>query len=222
MKCPHCLVTVFLKNTLHSLGHDKDGAWLADCSTCPHCSRLIVYICRYPADSIHFSTAGLRTTKPASLKTLVYPKSIQRNPPPPQVPREFAKDYFEAACIINESPKASAALSRRLLQHILREKAGATQRNLVGAIQHVVKEQSVPSYISESLDTLRELGNFATHPTRSVNTAEIIEVEPEEANWCLDVIDLLYDHYFVAPDKARQAKEAMNAKRIAANRDPLP
>ncbi|MDE0671516.1 MAG: DUF4145 domain-containing protein [Caldilineaceae bacterium] len=158
---------------------------------------------------------------PISVEILAYPKSIQRDPPPDQVPKEFTKDYSEAALIINDSPKASAAISRRLLQHLLREKAGANQRNLAGAIQHVIDEQSLPSYISESLHTLREIGNFAAHPAKSEHTAEIIEVEPGEAEWCLDVIDALFDHYFVRPDTARQTKEALNVKRKEAGLNPI-
>jgi hypothetical protein len=47
---------------------------------------------------------------------------------PSEVPPEFANDYKEACLIIANSPKASAALSRRCLQNILREKAGTTKK----------------------------------------------------------------------------------------------
>ena len=223
MKCPHCLVTVHFQGRSTSLGEDVDGFWLIKYPTCPNCRRLVIYIRRSSRDISPHQPAPTSKTTPSSpsLEILAFPRSIQRDPPPVQVPEEFTKDYLEAALIINDSPKASAAISRRLLQHLLREKAQANQRNLVDAIQHVIDEGSIPSHISESLHTLREIGNFAAHPTKSTNTAEVIEVEPGEAEWCLDVIDALYDHYFVVPDKARQAKEAINAKRKEAGFQPI-
>ena len=219
--CPHCLVSIFIHPSRKDLGADADGQWSAICSKCPNCDKMTIYLRRHE----HFSaSAHSQPFNSAKLvgEFLVYPKSIQRNPPPPQVPEEFTKDYREAALIINGSPKASAALSRRLLQHILREKAGADQRNLVDAINHVITQGNVPSHVSDSLHTLREIGNFAAHPTKSANTAEILEVEPGEAEWCLDVIDALYDHYFVAPDKALEAKKAINEKRLEAGLKPIP
>lgn len=218
--CPHCLVTVFVDENRSSLGADTDGQWSATSWKCPNCGRMTIHLQRHQ----HFSAS--EPTLPPHAAPLaegfrVYPKSIQRNPPPSQVPEEFTKDYREAALIVNDSPKASAALSRRLLQHILREKAGANQRNLADAIKHVITQGNVPSHVSDPLHTLREIGNFAAHPTKSTNTAEIIEVETGEAEWCLDVIDALYDYYFVVPDKAQQAKQAINAKRVDAGLKPI-
>ncbi len=221
-QCPHCSVTVFFEFSFNPLTSDTEGHWFAKHAICPNCKHIICFILMYDRKNsgILHASHGVPEVQP-SREHLAHPKSIQRNRPPAQVPAEFTKDYLEAALIISESPNASAALSRRLLHHILREKVGATQNTLAAAIQHVVTAQSLPSYIAESLDTLRECGNFGAHPTKSAATAEIIDVEPEEASWCLDVIDLLYDHCFVAPDKARQAKEAMNAKRKESGRNPM-
>ena len=211
--CPHCSVTVFLRSSSKGITIDVDGDWVVYYSTCPNCQRLVIELHR----ARHHDVTGIAD----QLVMLAYPKSIQRNLPPPEVPEEFTKDYLEAALIVRDSPKASAALSRRLLQHLLREKAGADQRNLFDAIQHVVDQGNLPSHIAESLHTLRELGNFAAHPNKSTNTAEVIEVEHGEAEWCLDVIDALYDHYFVSPAKTQRAKDAMNDKRNEAGLQPI-
>ena len=213
MKCQHALVTAFLESKFTGIAGDIDGNWLVYYSTCPNCRRLVI--------ELHRARHPNTPADVGQLVTLVYPKSIQRNPPPPEVPEEFTKDYLEAALIVSDSPKASAALSRRLLQHLLREKAGASQRNLFDAIQHVIDEGNIPSHISESLHTLRELGNFAAHPNKSTNTAEVIEVEHGEAEWCLDVIDALYDHYFVGPAKTQLSKDAVNEKRKEAGLRPI-
>ena len=211
--CPHCSVTVYLLSSSKGIANDVDGDWVVYYSTCPNCQRLVIELHR----ARHHGVTGIAD----QLVMLAYPKSIQRNLPPPEIPEEFTKDYLEAALIVRDSPKASAALSRRLLQHLLREKAGADQRNLFDAIQHVVDQGNLPSHIAESLHTLRELGNFAAHPNKSTNTAEVIEVEHGEAEWCLDVIDALYDHYFVSPAKTQRAKDAMNDKRNEAGLQPI-
>ena len=98
---------------------------------------------------------------------------------PTEVPEEFAEDYREACLVIADSPKASAALSRRCLQHVLREKAQVQHPdNLADAIQEVVDSPSIPSDIAESLDAVRNIGNFSVHPNKSQNTGEIVDVEP--------------------------------------------
>lgn len=47
---------------------------------------------------------------------LIRPKIANRPPVPIEVPTLFAEDYNEACLVIIDSPKASAALSRRCLQ----------------------------------------------------------------------------------------------------------
>ena len=40
---------------------------------------------------------------------------------------------------------------------------------------------------------------MATHPNKSTATDDYLEVVPGEADWTLDVLDDLFDHYFVSP-----------------------
>jgi len=47
---------------------------------------------------------------------MIYPRTGGRNPAPQEVDDFIAEDYNEACLILNDSPKASAALSRRCLQ----------------------------------------------------------------------------------------------------------
>lgn len=120
--------------------------------------------------------------------------------------------------ILADSPKASAALSRRSLQHILREKAGVKKSDLANEIQEVLDNNRVPSYIADSIDAIRNIGNFAAHPLKSKSTGEIVPVETGEADWTLDVIELLYDFYFVQPEKIRLKRAALNMKLVDAGK----
>jgi hypothetical protein len=126
----------------------------------------------------------------------------------------IADDYNEAAAVLNISPKASAALSRRCLQSVLRDAAKADQKNLYEQIKAVMP--TLPSYIAENVDAIRQIGNFAAHPTKEQVSGQIVEVEPGEAEWNLDVLDLLFDFYYVQPEIARQKRAALNSKLRAA------
>ena len=154
---------------------------------------------------------------------MVYPKASGRPPVPTEVPPEFAEDYTEACLVISDSPKASAALSRRCLQHILRKKAGVKNPNdLAKAIDEVVNDPSMPSDICTSLDAVRHIGNFSAHPNKSTNTGEIVAVEAGEAKWCLEVIEILFNFYFVRPADIKRRTLALNQKLNETGKPPMP
>src|SRR5690606_22414791 len=130
--------------------------------------------------------------KGISKRFLGYPKTTARPAPPAEVPPEFADDYKEASLVLADSPKASAALSRRCLQHLLREKAGVKHSDLAKEIDQVLSSSGLPSHLAEAIDAIRNIGNFAAHPIKSTASGEVTEVEPGEAEWNLDVLDGLF------------------------------
>lgn len=201
MKCPHCLESFFEELKSHYLDQDRNGAsWQVYYCVCPSCGHLIIKL-------------GYREKGNLAFKVrLVHPQGISRTPIPEEVPLKFAEDYKEACLILNDSPKASAALSRRCLQLILREKAGTKSKDLFDQIQEVLDSQLLPSYLSDNLDAVRVVGNFGAHSTKSKNTGEIIAVEPEEAEWNLDIIEGLFDFYFVQASKMLERKSKINIK----------
>ena len=84
--------------------------------------------------------------------------------------------------------------------------------NLYDEIQELLNRGTLPSHIAESLDAVRNIGNFAAHPIKSQSSGEIVAVEPGEADWNLDVIESLFDFYFVAPARTKARKDALNKK----------
>lgn len=201
MKCPHCLENFFeewnnvLFNSALSV-NDADGRWKMQSCTCPSCERIVI-----------------RIYNPLSNDwELVRPKGISRSPLSSEIPVEFTEDYKEACLVFNDSPKASAALSRRCLQNLLKEKAKTTQKDLAMQIQEVLDSKTLPSYLSESLDAVRNIGNFAAHPNKNNGTGEIVDVEPGEAEWNLDVLEGLFDFYFVQEQRIKDKKKKLNQK----------
>ena len=213
MKCPHCLESFHIpSHDRHPLGvsSSKSGHWWYAHTTCPTCEEIIIWLAL--SEGVSRVPRG-EFPNGACQFTMVHPKASGRPPVPVEVPAEFAEDYAEACLVIGDSPKASAALSRRCLQHILREKAGVNNPNdLAKAIDEVVNDPSIPSDISASLDAVRHIGNFSAHPNKSSRTGEIVPVEEGEAEWCLEVIEILFDYYFVRPADIRRRTLALNQK----------
>jgi len=152
---------------------------------------------------------------------MIYPKAMARSPISTDVKEQYAADYREACLVLADSPKASAALSRRTLQLLLREEARVKISNLSNEIDEVLASGKLPSHLAEAIDAIRILGNFAAHPMKSTNTGEILDVEPGEADWTLDVLEGLFDFYFVQPAILRSKKDALNKKLAEAGKPPM-
>jgi hypothetical protein len=150
---------------------------------------------------------------------LVFPLSGGRAPAPPQVPAEISADFTEACLVLRVSAKASAALSRRCMQAVLRDKGMTTAKDLYEQIEEVLAK--VPSYLAENLHAVRTIGNFAAHPYKSKSTGCILDVEPGEAEWNIDVLEDLFDFYYVQPELAKRKRESLNSKLTEAGRRPL-
>jgi len=213
MKCPHCLESFHRDEGAAPPGQtllwkreilkDCDGAqWVIRHTLCPACNRVIIWV-----DRIDLLGGGriIATSQ-------VVPKGTARSSLSPVIPSHFADDYREASNVLADSPKASAALSRRCLQRLLREKAGVKHGDLYDEIQEVLEAKSLPTYLAEQLHNVREIGKFAAHPIKSKSSGEIVDVEPGEAEWSLDTLESLFDFYFVAPEKLKARRDALSQK----------
>jgi len=107
------------------------------------------------------------------------------------------------------------------LQNVLRTAAGVKPADLYDEIQQVIDSKTLPTTIADSIDAVRVVGNFAAHPIKSKSTGEIVDVEPGEAEWNLEVLESLFDFYYVLPAKAKAKKDALNKKLVDAGKAPL-
>lgn len=214
MQCPHCLQHFHTAEEQASIvvSNDADATWLVRAKTCPACHRAIIHL------EAQKKPVTSRFREP-SKTWMVYPKAVARTPLPPEVPAQFVEDYREACLVLPDSEKASAALSRRCLQNLLVNHAKVKKKDLNDQIDEVLP--TLPSYITDELHTVRVVGNFAVHPIKSKSTGEIVEVEPGEAEGLLNVLESLFDFYFVQPAKAKERKAALNKKIVDAGKPPL-
>jgi len=202
MNCPHCGKAFHDNWTSLGLG---SAQWVAHVTFCPACK----------CPTLELSDGHERFR--------VYPTNTFRKPTPNEVPPHIKEDYEEACRVLPISPKASAALSRRCLQVILREQ-GYAQRDLVDQITALLGEtdpkKSIPSVLRETVDAIRNFGNFSAHPITDQTTLQVIPVEPEEAEWCLEILDEMFDHYYVKPALAAVRKAALDVRLAAAGKPP--
>jgi uncharacterized protein DUF4145 len=226
MKCPHCGTTVhpdWIQDYLRGAAtgrqtldvrEDADGRWFVKSMTCPACKRSTILLRR------EWRTAS-RGGEPDTHEEFImaWPRGIAR-PLPPEVPPDYAADLQEAGRVLDAgSPKASAALSRRCLQRLLREKAATKSRDLADQIDEVIP--TLPSHYADTLHSVRQIGNFGAHPIKSTITGAIIEVEPGEADWLLEALEGLFDHYFVSPARSAARTTALEAKLRSAGKSPV-
>lgn len=176
MKCPHCNTAIAAAFTESGLvqypevrsrtGQSLAGQllWLLSHQRCPECHETIIYLRRLSAPPN--ANPQSHNTWPVDKNFMAYPRSATR-PIPAEVPSPYRDDFAEACKVLADSPKASAALSRRCLQAILRDQAATKARDLADQIEEVTHSGKVPSHIQEGLHAVRNIGNFAAHTIRA-------------------------------------------------------
>lgn len=136
-----------------------------------------------------------------------------------EVPQLYAEKYQKAHKILRICPDSSAAASRKCLELVLINAFSATQPNLIDKINEIKDKISLHLY--EQLHCLREIGNFGAHPRKNTHTAELLSVEPGEAEYCLELLKELFDECFVKPKKRQEINKMVNDKISLAGKKPL-
>ncbi len=99
------------------------------------------------------------------------PRSFAK-PFPDYVPFPIRADYEEACLIRDLSPKASATLSRRCLQGIIRDYWGIQKNTLYSEINEL--KDRIDSATWQAIDAVRSIGNIGAHMEKDINV--IIDV----------------------------------------------
>lgn len=127
-----------------------------------------------------------------TLNLCIRPRSLAKQFPD-YVPQAIRNDYEEAYAIVNLSPKASATLSRRCLQGMIRDFFEVKEKTLYAEID-AIKDQIPPKQWAV-LDGVRKIGNIGAHMEKDINC--IVDIDPEEAEKLLKLIELLIDQWYI-------------------------
>jgi hypothetical protein len=212
MVCPHCNIGIHKSQTAIPLFQRNNLQWTTLYQVCSECDRPIIEL-----EMREITAYGSGVMQ----RIMVYPAKGSARQPPVEVTEPYRQDFIEASAVLVISAKASAALSRRTLQAVLRDKAGTKKKDLHDQIEEVITSGHLPSHISEGLHAVRSIGNIAAHSTKSTVTGEIVDVEVGEAEWNLDVLESLFDFYFVQPAIAAKRKAELNKKLQEAGKHPI-
>jgi len=168
--------------------------------------KLAVEYCEKDPDSyINVSRQHLLTKQ-------ILPEGISHSYPS-YIPKQLREDYEEACKIVDLSPKASATLSRRCLQGIIRDYHGITKGRLVDEVNAL--QGKIEPDVWNAIDAVRKIGNIGAHMEKDVNV--IVEIEPEEAQQLIRLIEMLFDEWYVRREERKKQLQAIQA--IAADKD---
>jgi hypothetical protein len=201
-QCPFCghHATITDKNLTSSSGTFDNGnkyrmqwvEWQAISCPNPQCREytFAVQICNYggvqQGGAIHYVPKDQRHSwqliPAAQMKIL-----------PGYVPDPIVADYKEACMIAELSPKASATLSRRCLQGMIRDFWGVRKNRLIDEINAI--QDKVDDLAWNAIDSLRKLGNIGAHMEKDINV--IVDVDPDEAKLLINLIETLVDDWYV-------------------------
>ncbi len=157
--CPHCGAfanqrwyslmfnkydtKVIFSNNNGPISRSKDIIFLDDnfrASKCDHCEKLVLW----------------------NDQKIIYPRSITVESPNPDMPEVAKGLYMESAKILQDSPRASAALLRLALQEILNKVVEGGEKNSINDNIGILSE-GVDETTQKALDLIRINGNNAAH-----------------------------------------------------------
>lgn len=115
---------------------------------------------------------------------IIYPRTIIVEQPNLDLPTEIQNLYLESANILNDSPRAAAALLRLALQLLL-EELGGKGKSIDADIKTIVASGIDPQ-VQKAMDIVRVFGNNGAHP------GEIqIEEDPELVKKMFELINFI-------------------------------
>lgn len=125
-------------------------------------------------------------------------------PFPNYIPQAIINDYEEACLIKDLSPKASATLSRRCLQGMIRDFWKEVNGTLANQIKNI--ETKIDPVTWNAIDAVRKIGNIGAHMEKDINL--IVDVEPHEAELLISLIETLIEEWYI---NTHQREEKMKA-----------
>ncbi len=124
---------------------------------------------------------------------------------PDYVPLAIRDDYREACAIKKLSPKASATLSRRCLQGMIRDFWGVSKARLFDEIEAI--KDKVDPLTWQAIDAVRSVGNIGAHMEKDINV--IIDVDTDEAAQLIGLIEHLMKDWYITRHERKERLKAI-------------
>ena len=194
-QCPYCsmispITSATFRTRMPSFDRTDDSPYLyspnrsdSSCELsfflCPNCGQYTIWV-EGIGDCVK------------DVKTPIRPQSSAKQYPE-YIPMAIREDYEEACAIVNLSPKASATLSRRCLQGMIRDFWQIKESHLAKAIEKL--EGKIPAAQWKVVDGVRRIGNIGAHMEKDINL--IVDIESDEAEKLLKLIEHLLEQWYI-------------------------
>lgn len=193
MKCRHCLAPVFTEREQVGVINSDNHLYVIDTSICPKCGNASIYLSRGKAGA-----TGATKDKEYE-EILLYPKNSPKSLAPKQAPQDIRDDFHQAGLILELSPSASAAISRRCFRKVLRDKGDVTPDRFSTEIQQILHSKSLPPAIHKQIEVLGTMHDYASHPVFDKNPSILVNIKPTEAVLWFEALESLLHLYY--PDE---------------------
>jgi hypothetical protein len=204
--CPYCdrNATITKSNyskSIHFYDHEnKDGgsAIVTTVIVCPNedCKE---YTIKATLHSAYVTDQNNSINPDVLFEWSMKPNSMAKQFPK-YIPKAIIADYEEACLTKGLSPKASATLSRRCLQGIIRDFHSVKKSNLSKEINSI--REKIDPTIWQAIDSVRKIGNISAHMEKDINL--IIDVDPEEAQLLIGLIEFLIEDWYITRHKRQK------------------
>lgn len=94
---------------------------------------------------------------------MIYPQASSAPKPTNDMPDEVREDFSEARQIVDDSPKAAAALLRLAMEKLVQDLTENEDQSLYAGIGELVDEGRIDERIQKALDSVRVTGNDYVH-----------------------------------------------------------
>jgi hypothetical protein len=219
-KCPYCKTqtTIIVDSNTSEKSHiyassSKSGlvGLYSQFIVCPNpdCKELIIKAHLYQV----YNSGGYFIKKGGEKPLLSWNLKPQSSaiPQPEYIPEQIRNDYYEACSILPLSPKASATLSRRCLQGMIRDFWRITKNSLFDEIDELKNQSKINTSTLDSIDAIRQIGNIGAHMEKDVNL--IVDIEEDEAGLLIKLIEDLFQDWYV--NKHEQEERNQKIKQLA-------
>lgn len=197
LQCPYCNMIMSLSNASYSVQYpsfenhtgfyyvsqtkqkSNDSCLQIDFYKCPNCGQYTIKATGIGKDvkDVHVPIRPISSAKQFPL----------------YIPEAIRQDYEEACAIVTLSPKASATLSRRCLQGMIRDFWDIKESNLSKAIEQLEGKIPVPQW--NVINGVRRIGNIGAHMEKDINL--IIDIDPDEAQKLIKLIEHLLEQWYI-------------------------
>lgn len=199
-QCPYCFKNATITNSNYSTNFhyfDKnniDGFLALETVviTCPNdeCKEYSIHVNLNIAENNHPYTNKIKD----KISNWKLKPSSSAKPLPDYVPSAIKQDYEESCLIADLSPKASATLSRRCLQGMIRDFWGIKKKTLFDEI--IALEETIDPITWRAIDAVRKIGNIGAHMEKDINV--IVDVDKHEAVILINLIESLIAEWYIS------------------------